>query len=133
MLVFDNQGNEHTLKLGYIGFVPPQIEQWDRANLNGKVKPIDIIEAAKKYVPEMKAAGADIIIAIPHSGIGSISNPGEVRAENATFALTTVKDIDAIMFGHSHAIFPHETYADLPNTDIEKELLIGVPAVMPGR
>ena len=131
--VLDNQGNKHILKIGYIGFVPPQIEQWDRANLNGKVKAIDIVDAAKKYVPEMKQAGADIIIAIPHSGIGSTINPGEVRAENATFALTNVEGINAIMFGHSHAIFPHESYANLPDTDIEKGLLNGVPAVMPGR
>lgn len=131
--VIDNNGNKHNLKIGYIGFVPPQIEQWDRANLNGKVKAIGIVEAAKKYVPEMKQKGADIIIAIPHSGIGSTSIPGDIHAENATYALTEVKDIDAIMFGHSHAVFPHPAYAHLPNTDIEKGLLNGVPAVMPGR
>lgn len=54
-------------------------------------------------------------------------------AENATYALTSVKDINAIMFGHSHSIFPHADYKDLPNTDVEKGLLNGVPAVMPGR
>ncbi|MBV7317185.1 bifunctional 2',3'-cyclic-nucleotide 2'-phosphodiesterase/3'-nucleotidase [Shewanella sp. NIFS-20-20] len=131
--VLDKDGNEHTLKIGYIGFVPPQIEQWDRAHLNGKVYAIGIIEAAEKYVPQMKSEGADVIIAIPHSGIGSTTAPGDARAENATFALTEVDGIDAIMFGHSHAIFPHASYADLPNTDIEKGLLNGVPSVMPGR
>lgn len=131
--VTDNQGNTHILKIGYIGFVPPQIEQWDRAHLNGKVYATGIIESAEKYVPEMKKAGADIIIAIPHSGIGSVTAPHDARAENASFALTEIPSIDAIMFGHSHAIFPHSSYNDLPNTNIEKGLLNGKPAVMPGR
>ncbi|ASF17310.1 MULTISPECIES: bifunctional 2',3'-cyclic-nucleotide 2'-phosphodiesterase/3'-nucleotidase [Shewanella] len=131
--IIDNEGNNQTIKIGYIGFVPPQILLWDKQNLTGKVKVEDIVETAKKYVPEMKAKGADLIIAIPHSGIGSTENPGDPMAENATYALTNVKDINAIMFGHSHSIFPDAKYADLPNTDVTKGLLNGVPAVMPGR
>ncbi|MBO2569171.1 bifunctional 2',3'-cyclic-nucleotide 2'-phosphodiesterase/3'-nucleotidase [Shewanella algae] len=131
--VKDTDGNSHKLKIGYIGFVPPQIMLWDKQNLTGKVRAESIVESAKKFVPQMKAEGADIIIAIPHSGIGSIENPGDPAAENATYALTYVDGIDAIMFGHSHSIFPDARYADLPNTDVEKGLLNGVPAVMPGR
>lgn len=131
--VVDDQGNSHTLNIGYIGFVPPQIEQWDRAHLHGKVYAKGIVESANTYIPEMKQAGADIIIAIPHSGIGSATSPHDPGAENASYALTQVDGIDAIMFGHSHAVFPHPDYATLPNTDISKGLLNGVPAVMPGR
>ncbi|MEL4473568.1 bifunctional 2',3'-cyclic-nucleotide 2'-phosphodiesterase/3'-nucleotidase [Shewanella algae] len=131
--VKDTDGNSHKLKIGYIGFVPPQIMLWDKQNLTGKVRAESIVESAKKFVPQMKAEGADIIIAIPHSGIGSTENPGDPAAENATYALTYVDGIDAIMFGHSHSIFPDARYADLPNTDVEKGLLNGVPAVMPGR
>ncbi|MBO2674820.1 bifunctional 2',3'-cyclic-nucleotide 2'-phosphodiesterase/3'-nucleotidase [Shewanella algae] len=131
--VKDTDGNSHKLKIGYIGFVPPQIMLWDKQNLTGKVRAESIVESARKFVPQMKAEGADIIIAIPHSGIGSTENPGDPAAENATYALTYVDGIDAIMFGHSHSIFPDARYADLPNTDVEKGLLNGVPAVMPGR
>ncbi|WP_345874910.1 bifunctional 2',3'-cyclic-nucleotide 2'-phosphodiesterase/3'-nucleotidase [Shewanella algae] len=131
--VKDTDGNSHKLKIGYIGFVPPQIMLWDKQNLTGKVRAESIVESARKFVPQMKAEGADIIIAIPHSGIGSTENPGDPDAENATYALTYVDGIDAIMFGHSHSIFPDARYADLPNTDVEKGLLNGVPAVMPGR
>ncbi|WP_297892630.1 bifunctional 2',3'-cyclic-nucleotide 2'-phosphodiesterase/3'-nucleotidase [Shewanella sp.] len=131
--IIDSEGNNQTINIGYIGFVPPQILLWDKQNLSGKVTVEDIVETAKKYVPEMKAKGADIIIAIPHSGIGSTENPGDPMAENATYALTYVDGIDAILFGHSHSIFPDAKYADLPNTDVTKGLLNGVPAVMPGR
>ncbi|EGT3628880.1 bifunctional 2',3'-cyclic-nucleotide 2'-phosphodiesterase/3'-nucleotidase [Morganella morganii] len=131
--IIDSEGNNQTINIGYIGFVPPQILLWDKQNLTGKVTVEDIVTTAKKYVPEMKAKGADIIIAIPHSGIGSTENPGDPMAENATYALTYVDGIDAILFGHSHSIFPDAKYADLPNTDVTKGLLNGVPAVMPGR
>lgn len=131
--VTDTAGHSHTLNIGYIGFVPPQILQWDQQNLRGKVRADSIIETAKKLVPEMKAKGADIIIAIPHSGIGSTENPGDPMAENAVYAITQVPGIDAVLFGHSHSIFPAPRYSGLPNTDISKGLMNGIPAVMPGR
>lgn len=131
--IVDNNGEQRTINIGYIGFVPPQILQWDKQNLDGKVKVKGIVESAQKFIPEMKAKGADIIIAIPHSGIGSSENPGDVNAENATYALTTVEGIDAIMFGHSHSVFPSKQFANVPNVDIENGLINGIPAVMPGR
>ena len=52
-----------------MGFVPPQVMNWDKANLEGKVKAKDIVETAKKMVPKMKAEGADVIVALAHSGV----------------------------------------------------------------
>lgn len=131
--VKDETGQEHTLNIGYIGFVPPQIMLWDKQNLRNKVRADSILNTAQKLVPEMKAKGADIIIAVPHSGIGSSENPGDPNAENAVYSLTRVAGINAILFGHSHSIFPDPRYKDLPNTDIAKGLMNGIPAVMPGR
>ncbi len=127
----DSDGLMQTVKVGYIGFVPPQIMQWDRKNLEGKVIAGDIVEAAKKFVPEMKAQGADIVIAIPHSGLST--EPYKAMAENSVYYLSEVKGIDAIMFGHSHAVFPAKAFAGIPGIDIEKGTINGVPAVMPGR
>ncbi|MEL7092986.1 MAG: metallophosphoesterase, partial [Pseudomonadota bacterium] len=67
--VIDGAGEAHNLKIGLIGFVPPQIMNWDRKHLEGNVIARDIIESAKAYVPVMKEQGADIIIALSHSGI----------------------------------------------------------------
>lgn len=50
----DGDGNKHKAKVGVIGFVPPQIMQWDKANLEGNVVTKDIVEMARKYVPEMR-------------------------------------------------------------------------------
>ena len=129
--VIDRNGKAHTIKIGYIGFVPPQIMQWDKLNLEGKVIVKDITETAKKLVPEMKKQGANIIVAIPHSGVSA--EPYKALAENSVYYLSQVKDINAIMFGHSHGVFPSEDFKSLPNTDINTGNINHVPAVMPGQ
>ncbi|MBI3369235.1 MAG: bifunctional 2',3'-cyclic-nucleotide 2'-phosphodiesterase/3'-nucleotidase, partial [Burkholderiales bacterium] len=82
-------------------------------------------------VPEMKARGADLVMAIPHSGF----ERGETVffAENAVARLAEVPGIDAILFGHSHGEFPGRFFATYPKVDIAKGTINGVPATMPGR
>ena len=129
--VVDRDGKQHIIKIGYIGFVPPQIMQWDKLNLEGKVIVKDITETAKKLVPEMKKQGADIIVAIPHSGVSA--EPYKALAENSVYYLSQVEGINAIMFGHSHGVFPSEDFKSLPNTDINTGNINHIPAVMPGQ
>ena len=126
----DENGKTTPLKVGIIGFVPPRIMQWDKTHLEGKVIAKDIVETAQKFVPEMKQKGADIIIAVPHSGIGSVDPAA--NAENATYQLSKVEGIDAILFGHSHGVFPGPGYEGMEGVDTEKGTINGVPAVMPG-
>ncbi|CAM3304983.1 bifunctional 2',3'-cyclic-nucleotide 2'-phosphodiesterase/3'-nucleotidase [Paenibacillus lupini] len=128
--VKDESGAVHKLKVGVIGFVPPQILQWDKAKLEGKVITKDIVKTAEKYVPEMKAKGADIIVAIPHSGFEDIAQTGLM--ENSVLYLSKVKDINAILFGHAHKIFPDKSFAGKSGVDLEKGTINGVPAVEPG-
>ncbi len=128
--VMDEEGAWHELNVGVIGFAPPQIMSWDKAHLEGKVSVRGIIETAEALVPELRAAGADIVIAIPHSGIAQ-SHPDGLK-ENATAELALVEGIDAILFGHAHSVFPSEAYAEFPGADLEKGTLHGVPSVMPG-
>ncbi|EDL68263.1 2',3'-cyclic-nucleotide 2'-phosphodiesterase [Vibrio campbellii] len=127
----DSDGQSHEVKVGYIGFVPPQIMVWDKKNLEGKVFAEDITETAKKLVPQMKKEGADVIVAIPHSGIST--DPYKLGAENSVYYLTEVEGIDAIAFGHSHAVFPGKDFAKLQGVDNAKGTINGVTAVMPGR
>ncbi|MFZ2220316.1 MAG: bifunctional 2',3'-cyclic-nucleotide 2'-phosphodiesterase/3'-nucleotidase [Rhodoferax sp.] len=127
----DTQGNSHAIKVGVIGFVPPQIMQWDKAHLEGKVVTRGIVEVAQKYVPEMRAKGAQLVIAIPHSGFEK--TPAGARVENAVAGLAGVAGIDAILFGHSHAEFPSAAFADFPLADVTRGTINGVAAVMPGR
>ncbi|WP_407494488.1 bifunctional 2',3'-cyclic-nucleotide 2'-phosphodiesterase/3'-nucleotidase [Pseudooceanicola sp. MF1-13] len=126
----DGTGAEHDIKIGLIGFVPPQVMNWDRKHLEGNVQARDIVETAAAYVPQMKEEGADIIIALSHSGIGSADH--EEGMENASVPLAQVDGIDALVTGHSHLVFPSPTYADYAAVDVEKGLIHGKPAVMGG-
>jgi 2',3'-cyclic-nucleotide 2'-phosphodiesterase/3'-nucleotidase len=123
-------GSTHNIKIGFIGFVPPQIMQWDLSNLQGRVVVHDIVDTAAALVPKMKAEGADIVVAIPHSGISTASRNG--MEEQATYYLSLVPDIDAIMFGHSHRVFPSDTYDDIEGVDLVNGKINGVAATMPG-
>lgn len=128
--VVDEDGVKHTLNVGYIGFVPPQVMVWDKANLEGKVEARDIVKTAEKYVPIVKNAGADVIIALAHTGPSD--EPYKEGAENSAFYLADVKGIDAVIFGHSHRLFPNKEFAKSPNADIEKGTMKGIPEAMAG-
>ena len=127
----DTDGKKHQINIGYIGFVPPQIMVWDKNNLEGKVIAEDIKASAEKWVPEMKAKGADVIIAIPHSGLSQ--DAYKLMEENSVYHLADVKGIDAIAFGHSHAVFPGKGFEDIKGVDNQKGTIKGIAAVMPGR
>jgi 2',3'-cyclic-nucleotide 2'-phosphodiesterase/3'-nucleotidase len=128
--VVAEDGSKHMVKVGVIGFTPPQIMQWDKANLEGKLRVEDIIDSANKYVPQMKDKGADIIVAIPHSSVSTSERKG--MEENASAYLSKVEGIDAILFGHGHLVFPSKKYEGFPGADVAKGTLNGVPATMPG-
>ena len=130
-LIKDGAGAESPVKVGFIGFVPPQIMLWDIKNLEGKAQTRDIVEAAKAWVPAMKEEGADIVIALSHSGIDGAA-PLE-RMENASLYLAGVEGIDAIFTGHQHLVFPGpKSWDGIANTDPVKGTLAGKPAVMAG-
>ncbi len=122
-------GGTHRLKIGIIGFLPPQIVDWDRVHLQGRARSADIVEAAQAYLPALRAR-ADLVFALSHSGISSA--PREGRDENASLYLAQLQGFDAIFTGHSHKVFPGADYASENGVDADRGTLNGVPAVMPG-
>ena len=128
--VTDGAGTEHAIRIGIIGFVPPQIMTWDRRHLEGNVSARDIVAAARAWVPQMREEGADIVIALAHTGIGGAN--AEDGMENAAIPLAGVDGIDVILTGHSHLVFPSSTYADMPGLDTAAGTINGKPGVMGG-
>ena len=126
----DGAGAEHPIRIGLIGFVPPQIMTWDSRHLVGKAMTRDIVSAAEAWVPQMKEDGAELIIALSHSGLGALQ-PGE-NQENASLALAGVDGIDAIVTGHSHLDFPGSKFEGIEGVDVAKGLINGKPGVMGG-
>ncbi len=128
--VTDGAGNTHPIRVGIIGFTPPQVMNWDRKHLEGNVEARDIVTTAEAFVPQMKEEGAEIIIALSHSGIGAAQH--EDGMENASVPLAAVDGIDALMTGHSHLVFPSADYEGQDAIDLSAGTIHGKPAVMGG-
>ncbi len=126
----DDGGTARAMKVGVIGFVPPQVARWDETHVAGRLEIIDIVKAAREEVAVLRRAGVDLVVALCHSGISrSLSEPDE---ENAAQDLAKVDGIDAIFLGHQHQLFPGEDFADVAELDAARGTIGGKPAVMPG-
>ena len=93
------------IKVGILGLTNPGIAIWDKANVEGKLSFGGLVEQAKKYVPQMKRAGADVVLVAAHSGADTSSSYGDTLPfpENAaTLVAQQVPNIDAILVGHAH-------------------------------
>lgn len=90
------------VQVGILGLTPPAVTHWERPeNIVGCVFG-DAMEAANKYVPEMKAAGADVIVIAAHTGEDETYGYG--REENfVKYLANEVPGIDVILAGHAHA------------------------------
>jgi 2',3'-cyclic-nucleotide 2'-phosphodiesterase/3'-nucleotidase len=127
----DEAGAEQRLRIGVIGFTPPQIVQWDQSHSSGRATTVGIAEAARIHLPALRAKGVDLVVALCHSGI-SRRPPPRPGEENAALALAAVGGVDAMVLGHQHLLLPGEDFAGIAGVDIAKGALQGVPAVMPG-
>jgi 2',3'-cyclic-nucleotide 2'-phosphodiesterase/3'-nucleotidase len=119
------------VKVGIIGFTPPTIMSWDKRWLEGKLYTEGIRETAAKYIPEMRAKGAELVVAISHGGLDN--GPYSPSMESGNWYLAQAP-IDAMLIGHSHQAFPNPAsnvpQFNLPGVDKVKGTVHGVPTVM---
>ncbi len=126
----DRGGVYQTIKIGVIGLLPPQIVAWDGLHLNGVAETRDIYDTAVKYVPEVKAKGADLVVLLAHTGVVEFERKG--GEENSGYFLTKIPGVDVVVTGHAHQKFPSAAFAKLTGVDLEKGTINGVAVVMPG-
>lgn len=129
--IVDDHGDIHNIRIGVIGVVPPQIMQWDKAHLEGKVTVQPMAEAIEYWIPQMREAGADLIIMLAHTGYVDSQDAG-VLSENAVLPISQMEGIDAIFFGHAHKLFPGNEFAGKQGVDLERGTINGIPAVEAG-
>ncbi|MBA5606645.1 bifunctional 2',3'-cyclic-nucleotide 2'-phosphodiesterase/3'-nucleotidase [Duganella sp. FT3S] len=128
----DGQPLRTTIRIGIIGFTPPAILDWDKRALEGKVYTEGVRETAQKFIPRMRAEGADLVVAIAHGGIDGA--PYTPAMENAGLYLAQVPGVDAMLIGHAHQTFPDAASTvpafNLPGVDKVRGTVFGVPTVM---
>ena len=128
----DPDGGRHAVRVGVIGFAPPETRGWARAQFGDALRVRGIVEAARDEVPALRAAGAQIVVALCHAGLGEPTEIGAVADGDTALTLAEVEGIDALVCGHTHRVFPSDGIAPSPGVDPRLGRLRGVPAVMPG-
>lgn len=123
-------GSLHDLRIGIIGAAPPQTVMWDATRLEGQIAARGIVAAIAAHLPDLRAAGADLVIALCHSGLGRMDAAD--GAEDASLALAALDGLDVIIAGHSHRLLPGPSYDGCPGVDARHGRLLEKPAVMAG-
>ncbi len=118
----DAGGAVRTLRIGVTGATPPQVLRWARIHLEGRLQVDAILPSVQREVASMRAKGADIVIVLAHSGLGSEQDAGE--GENVGRLLACLDGVDAVIAGHTHRVFPRPTDPT--------GLVGGTPVVQPG-
>ena len=95
------------VKVAVIGITTPLIPLWERAENLGAYRFAEPIEAVRSAVARLRREERpDLIVVAAHSGLGRNlqTDALEEPAENVVYQLAEqVPDLDAIVFGHSHA------------------------------
>lgn len=123
-------GRHLALSIGVLGLTPPQVVSWEREAVGGRIVARDMGSAAAYHRDRLRAAGADLVVALAHSGIGS----GEAIGPGENNVATLARDygFDAIVAGHTHHDLPGPGAAGIAGYDQGTGLLHGCPVVMPG-
>lgn len=95
------------VRIAIVGGTTPGSMIWDRDKLRGSVEIRDIVPGVTAAVEQARAQGADVVVAVLHSGLGGASSYDETATglppENvAARVAREVPGIDVLVFGHSH-------------------------------
>ena len=108
-----------TVTVGVIGLTNPGSRVWDKKHLDGRIEFEDIVTSAQEQAPALKAQGADVIVALAHTGKdpeGQEWDPAALQENIATSVATQVPEIDVVVAGHSHVDQPQEIVTQTDGT-----------------
>lgn len=116
------------VQVGIVGLTTPGSAVWDRPRTQGIVDFGDGVEAAARFVAEVRDAGAEMVVILQHSAIepGSSYDMEGVAMENFGRAvIENVSGIDAMVTAHSHRV--------VENVSIQSPDGRDIPIVQAGR
>jgi len=119
-MVTKTTADGHDVDVAVIGVVTPGVRIWDRLHVEGVLTFQDPVLAVQKYVPEVQAAGADVVVVIAHTGLdneGYEWDPADLEENVARSIATRVDGIDVIVGGHSHQLNNVQLYFTNPAGD----------------
>lgn len=99
---------KNNIKIAVLGLITPSVPQWLPPALYSGIEFTGMVEAARKWMPEILKEKPDVVVGLFHSGYRTPSeiqlknheNPGEEDASGAVAYL--VPGFDIIFAGHDH-------------------------------
>lgn len=125
-------GSKVSIKIGIVGETIPKLSS-KYSDYKAVLATEDIVANTKKQAAALKAKGADLVVVLAHSGFG-IEVPEEME-KNVSYALTKIPEVDVVLCGHQHKVFPSQEAASaefykLPGVSKSTGLVNGKNLVM---
>jgi 2',3'-cyclic-nucleotide 2'-phosphodiesterase (5'-nucleotidase family) len=89
------------IKIGIIGLTTPGIPNWSRPRLIPGIGLEDSVKSLQKVIPELKAAGCEILVLVAHQ---AIKEDGDDHANQLFSVIRAFPEIDLVIGGHSHRV-----------------------------
>lgn len=126
-------GRKVEVKIGILGLTIPTLTGKTHSYV-GLLKGEDMVTNAKSEAAKLKKSGADVVVALAHTGMGP--EAPELNFKNVAYALTKISDIDVVICGHEHNQFPTTDYSSpyykLPNVEKSTGLINDKNVIMAG-
>ncbi len=98
--------NKNGVKIVVFGLLTPAIPAWLPENLWAGLEFEDMVESAKKWIPEIiEKEKPDLLIGLFHAGHDSSRMTGEWRENASLLVAEQVPGFDIIFMGHDHQVY----------------------------
>ncbi|MBL4926558.1 bifunctional metallophosphatase/5'-nucleotidase [Fuscibacter oryzae] len=109
--VTDTFGARHGLRVAVTSALPPQTMIWEKYHLSGRLQIGDILAALRVQVRQMRAAGADLVVVLAHSGVAPEGGGSTRMRANVAQAVAGLAGVDVVVAGHTHDALPAQPVA----------------------
>lgn len=104
--ITDTSGAPHVVRVGVTAALPPQTMIWEKSHLSGRLWIGDILAALRLQVRQMRAAGADLVVVLAHSGLAPEGWGSTRMRANVAQAVARLAGVDVVVAGHTHDALP---------------------------
>ena len=111
--------------VGILSILPPRTVKALHAKIGDAAVVVDMIWAVQRAARKLRERGADIVLALAHTGLDPNDN------EQVLEEIARDGNVDALVGGHQHGVFPGHVPEGVV-ADTHAGTLHGVPTAMPG-
>ncbi len=105
--VADSSGTRHTVNIGVIGLLPPGVLAKSDVGAEYLQASRQIREQVEDQIQTLRRNGADLIVALTHSGTNETQ--GTAFVDQSVLPLANMPGVDVVIGGHTHQVFPPDT------------------------